>query len=121
MKRTMILAGLAAVTLSACRSPESAQAERARSPARAAGAPAAQPAVRLTDGDGAAAAAAAAGRPVGLRAAGLRATPGQLRAARAGPGGARPGSADRLPYGVGRQDVRTGSGARARAGDPHQA
>jgi|SRR5687768_7548943 hypothetical protein len=30
MKRTMILAGLAAVTLSACRSPESAQAERAR-------------------------------------------------------------------------------------------
>jgi len=30
MKRTMILAGLAAVTLSACRSAESAQAERAR-------------------------------------------------------------------------------------------
>jgi outer membrane lipoprotein SlyB len=30
MKRTMILAGLAAMTLSACRSAESAQAERAR-------------------------------------------------------------------------------------------
>jgi hypothetical protein len=30
MKRTMILAGLAAAALSACRSPESAQAERAR-------------------------------------------------------------------------------------------
>ena len=30
MKRTLVLAGLAAATLTACRSPESAQAERAR-------------------------------------------------------------------------------------------